>query len=456
MKQRITPDKREVSFNELWWYVLSKWRVFTIGFIIGTIVMAVIASMVNIYSGSSVVFMSEDELEASLTQSQLDEVDRTVVMNKEYQEAVAVNKDSYIMKLNASMSYRYNCQFYVTADTIEETENIMELLRGRVKGTQVVDAINALNIFGMDESDMDGIIVATYVGGVLDVTVYGKETDVKAIGAVISNELKVYSQELKDLVGKFQMATLNENVSKASSLQIRELQEYRNEDMKFMQTVLNERVSSLSANQKSLYDIKIGANPANSNAAIINTVKRMNGVHVILGSIMAVMIMVFVAIIRFLAGPKLRSVNEIDQVYNVEILGKIISEKNSSGLDRAVAVKRHHYNGLNDTEEQIEYLANSIINKCNINGLTNVTLCNVDNNEIEIKEKIKTSLEKNGIACDFVKDIVRNSDALNKIINTKNTIIIGQTDVSLKKNLTDEVVICDKFGINVIGMIVLI
>ena len=456
MKQRITPDKREVSFNELWWYVLSKWRVFTIGFVIGTIVMAVIASMVNIYSGSSVVFMSEDELEASLTQAELDEVDRTVVMNKEYQDAVDVNKESYIMKLNASMSYRYNCQFYVSANSVEATENIMELLRGRVKGTQVVDAINALNIFGMDESDMDGIIVATYVGGVLDVSVYGKETDVKAIGEVISNELKNYSEELKGLVGKFQFATLNENVSKANSLQIRELQEYRNADMNFMQTVLNNKISSLSINQKSLYDIKIGVNPANSNAAIITTVKKMNAVHVILGSIMAVMIMVVVAIIRFLTGPKLRSVNEIDQVYNVEILGKIISEKNSSGLNRAVAVKRHHYNGLNDTEEQIEYLANSIFNKCNINGLTNVTLCNVDNNEIEIKEKIKTSLEKNGIVCDIVKDIVWNSDALNKIINTKNTIIIGQTDVSLKKNLTDEVVICDKFGINVIGMIVLI
>ena len=360
------------------------------------------------------------------------------------------------MKLNASMSYRYNCQFYVSANSVEATENIMELLRGRVKGTQVVDSINALNIFGMDESDMDGIIIASYVGGVLDVSVYGKETDVKAIGEVISNELKNYSEELKDLVGKFQFATLNENVSKANSLQIRELQEYRNQDMKFMQTVLNDKISSLSINQKSLYDIKIGANPANSNAAIINTVKKMNAVHVVLGAIMAVMIMVVVAIIRFLAGPKLRSVNEVDQVYNVEILGKIISEKNSTGLDKIFAVKRHHYNGLNETEEQIEYIANSIAKQCETKGYNRINLCCSEAREQKLIGELVDALNKKGIACDLLKNLMWETNAVNRMADDKNTVVVAQFDVTKKRILEEELVLCDKFEANLMGMIVLI
>ena len=456
MNQRITPDKREVSFNELWWYVLSKWRVLIVGFVIGTVVMAAIASMVNLYSGNKVVFMDEEDIRASLTQEQLAEVDRTVELYEEYQDSVDVNKNSYIMKLNAGMSYRYNCQFYVAADTVEATENLMELLKARVKGEQVVDAIAALNIFGMDESDMDGIITAAYVGGVLDISIYGKENDVKAIGDIVSNELKTYSKELQTLVGKFELSMLNESVSKANSSQIREIQEYRKADMKYMQTALNEKVAALSYNQKSIYDIEIGVNTAGSNAAIINSVKRMNAVHVVLGAVMAVMIMVVVAIIRFLTGPKLRSINEVEQVYNMEILGKIISEKNSKGLDKIFALKRHHYNGLDNSDDQIEYIANAIAKQCMAKEYNRINLCCCDGTEANIKDKLVKALNNKGIACDLLKNLVWETDAVNKMVNDKNTIIIGQIDVTKKRILEEEIGLCDKLEANLMGMLMLI
>ena len=95
MNQRITPDRREISFNELWWYVLSKWRVFTVGFVIGTVIMAVVVGLVNLYSGKDVVFMNEEDLKASLSATQIEEVDRTVELFKEYEAATKVHSKSY-------------------------------------------------------------------------------------------------------------------------------------------------------------------------------------------------------------------------------------------------------------------------------------------------------------------------------------------------------------------------
>lgn len=456
MNQRITPDRREISFNELWWYVLSKWRVFTVGFVIGTVIMAVVVGLVNMYSGKEVVFMTEDELKASLSTAQLEEVDRTYDLFKEYEEATKVYNKSYLMQLNAGMAYKYNCQFYVEAATVEATENIMELLKARAKGAQVVSGIDALEIYGMDESDMDGIIFATYVGGVLDISVFGKKDDVKAIGDIISAELEFYSDELVSLVGKFKLAKLNDSVSKANSQEIRELQEFRKADMKHIESVLNGKVAALSGNQKSLYELRKGGTTAVADKAIINTVKKLNVVHVFVGSVMAVMIMVVVAVIRFLVGPKLRSVNEVEQVYNVEILGKIISDKNSKGLDKIFAVKRNHYSGLNDREGQVEYIANAIYNKCKLNGYTNLTLCYTGDGESDIKEKLSNALKAKGVACELTKDIQWDAKALNEMVSVKNTVVISQIDVTLKKNLMEEVGLCDKLDANLMGMLILI
>ena len=456
MNQRITPDKREISFNELWWYVLSKWRVFTVGFVIGTVIMAVVVGVVNFYSGKNVVFMTEEELKASLNATQIEEVDRTVEMFKEFEVATKVHNKSYLMQLNAGMAYKYNCQFYVEAGTVEDTENIMELLKARAKGTQVVSGIDALEIYGMDESDMDGIIFATYVGGVLDISVYGKKDDVKAIGDIISAELEFYSDELKELIGNFELAKLNDSVSKANSQQIRELQTFRKDDMKHMESVLNGKIATLSANQKNLYELLKGDSASVADKVIINTVKKLNIVHIFIGSVMAVMIMAVVAVIRFIAGPKLRSVNEVEQVYNVEIFGKIISNKNSKGLDRVLAVKRNHYNGLGKLEEQIDYIANSIYNKCKLNEYTNITLCYSGDSESEIIEKLNSALGKKGVVCSLVKNVEWDTKTLNEMVNIKNTVVIGQIDVTLKKNLMEEVGLCDKLDVNLMGMLILI
>lgn len=456
MNQRITPDRREISFNELWWYVLSKWRVFTVGFVIGTVIMAVVVGLVNLYSGKNVVFMTEEELKASLNVTQLEEVDRTVELFKEYETATKVHNKSYLMQLNAGMAYKYNCQFYVEASTVEDTENIMELLKARAKGAQVVSGIDALEIYGMDESDMDGIIFASYVGGVLDISVFGKKDDVKAIGDIISAELEFYSEELTKVVSKFTLTKVNGSVSKANSQEIRELQEFRKDDMKHMESVLTDKVNALSANQKSLYELQKGGDAAVADKAIINTVKKLNVVHVLIGSVMAVMIMVVVAVIRFIAGPKLRSVNEVEQVYNVEILGKIISDKNGKGLDKIFAVKRNHYSGLSNREEQVDYIANAIYNKCSINDFTNLTLCYCGDGENDIKDKLHKALKEKGLNCDLAKDIQWNAKALNELVNTKNTVIISQIDVTLKKNLMEEVGLCDKLDVNLMGMLILI
>ena len=456
MNQRITPDRREISFNELWWYVLSKWRVFIVGFVIGTVIMAVVVGLVNMYSGKNVVFMTEEELKASLSATQVEEVDRTVELFKEYEAASKTHSTSYLMQLNAGMAYKYNCQFYVEAASVEDTENIMELLKARAKGAQVVSGIDALEIYGMDESDMDGIIFASYVGGVLDISVFGKKDDVKAIGDIISAELEFYSEELTELIGKFKLAKLNASVSKANSQEIRELQEYRKDDMKHMESVLTAKVNTLSANQKSLYELHKGGDAAVADKVIINTVKKLNVVHVFIGSVMAVMIMVVVAVIRFIVGPKLRSVNEVEQVYNVEILGKIISDKNSKGLDKIAAVKRNHFSGINNREEQVDYIANAIYNKCRINDYSSLTLCYCGDGEKDIKEKLYNALKEKGLECDFAKDIQLDAKSLNEMVNAKNTVIISQIDVTLKKNLMEEVGLCDKLDVNLMGMLILI
>lgn len=456
MNQRITPDRREISFNELWWYVLSKWRVFIVGFVIGTVIMAVVVGLVNMYSGKAVVFMTEEELKASLSTTQIEEVDRTYDLLKEYEEATRVYNKSYLMQLNAGMAYKYNCQFYVEADTVEDTENIMELLKARAKGAQVVSGIDALEIYGMDESDMDGIIFATYIGGVLDISVFGKKDDVKAIGDIISAELEFYADELVGLVGKFKLAKLNGSVSKANSQEIRELQEFRKDDMKHMESVLTAKVNGLTGNQKSLYELRKGGETAVADKAIINTVRKLNAGHVFVGSVMAVMIMVVVAVIRFLAGPKLRSVNEVEQVYNVEILGKIISDKNAKGLDKIFSVKRNHFSGLDNREEQVDYIANAIYNKCKINDYTNLTLCYCGDGEKDIKEKLHNALKERGIVCEVAKDIQWDAKALNEMVNAKNTVIISQIDVTLKKNLMEEVGLCERLGVNLMGMLILI
>ena len=453
MKQRITPDNREISLIELWWYVLSKWRVLIIGFLIGTIIMTGVVLVMNYYSNNSVVFMEEDELKSSLDNEQLQEVDIAVDMYNNYKDTQKSNSNSYLMMINPSMAYKFECQFYVEKD---DPESVMELLKARAKGSEVNKKILALNIAGLNEADIDSVIEATYVGGVLNIVVYGMKDDVEVIGNIITEEIKNYAANILITVGKFDILLMNSSVSGANSKEIRNVQEMRKSDLKFLSNTLNEKIATLNTEQRNLYEIYINGNNSSPSTLILNSVKKLNAVHVITGAVVTVMIMVIVAVFRFIAGPKLRSVKETEQVYDVEIFGKILSDKNKKGPDKVIAIKRHQYNGLENTDAQIRYIANIIAVKCKKTGVQNVSLCCTEDGETNIKQSLVEELKKQDITCNVLNNVINDYQSVDEMVECKNAIILGQIDVTYKKNFNEELEVCDKLLVNLMGMIMLI
>ena len=61
-----------------------------------------------------------------------------------------------------------------------------------------------------------------------------------------------------------------------------------------------------------------------------------------------------------------------------------------------------------------------------------------------------------GIGCDYGEDINSDVNSFERITNIKNVVFVEQIGVTNKSNFEDEIELCDKCSVNILGIIVVI
>lgn len=460
MKSRINRDEREISISELWWYVISKWKWLVIGMVVGALLMGAFGAY-KAYSANNAENSKEIAME-DLTEEEQEEVKALIEDYEFYQAEVERLENNYLMNLNYTDVYRCLFSYYIDTDysynylDVQEdyATELVSVYKTYVGSDEVRHKIMELNIEGLDEIDLNYIISTSNEGNILRVVVYGNEEGYTSISEVIKTAIEEYQSIASEYIGEHKLVAISSDTIKAYSEIIKNRQRMQEEYLKCLSDELVATETIMSEKQVLVYENSIADNDETSSDITSEiTTSLVNKKYIVVGTLGGMSIVVVIVIVTFMAGKKIKSVSELNQVYGVDVLGKILKD----GRSCRYAIKNINKINTDETETiQKKYITETILNKCKQNSITKIAFCStVSGLTEEFSDAIKV-LNDAGIDSKCVTNINCDSEALNVAVKSRNVIIVEQLNVTTKNNISAEIETCDKLSINIVGLILVI
>lgn len=468
MKSRINNDEREISLIELWWYTLSKWKALIIGFGIGALLLSGLGYYKS-YSDASnsakrheaMINKTADEILGGFTDKERRQIEIAADLYDRYIEEYNNIDLNYVMTLDADKVDKALLQYMVDINyiidyngkTIENyTNDILKMYVSSVRTQEFKEEVMKLGIDNLEEKDIDFLINASYNGNILEFSIFGHGDDCVKIAEIIKNNIDNSFVYISQGIGEHEIELLNENNTQVYSATIKSSQTTKRSDLKVMKENSDAIVEKMSAKQIAAYNTLKYKIDSGSTDKKFETPTYDIKTALIGGFIGLIIVLAFI-IVTFMFGRKLHSINDVEQVYNVCLLGKII-QKNSTKIKKVIDKRRVQINCKQNTDEQIDYVVNTIVSKCKNEALEELYIAYDKSVNIETVDAMNKQIKALGMQVKSGVHVTEKTEALQNATKCKNIVFVEKLDSSERDIIAEEVQICDRLNINIIGLVI--
>ena len=222
-------------------------------------------------------------------------------------------------------------------------------------------------------------------------------------------------------------------------------------------TKLKSYINGFSEEQTKYFELlKIREN----NTTSLVTVKRSVSIkYILLGAVLGLIIAAVVIAVKYAVTKTVKTVDDLENGYGFQILGVFdadneFDKKHKTRFDKAIKRARNKNKKKLSLEENLALTATKIqlaAEKANIKNICVVMNIEDENGIIEklinkFDDKLKTVI---------IKNILAKADALQNMSEMEGAILLEQLELSVDKDIHDECMLCIKYGINIIGTIIL-
>lgn len=475
MKSRINRDEREISIRELWWYTLSKWKCLIAGFVVGALLLGGLQYFSEYKDEKQQVETDNktvEELMADFTDKGKQQIQLAVDLYERYIEEYNNIDFNYVMTMDADRVNRALLQYRVDTDYIIDyngittenyTNDVLKMYASAVKTQEFRNNIMNLGLDNLKEEDLDYLVTVSYTGKILEFNIFGHDGDITKIAEVVKNTVDNSYEAITSGVGEHKIVFLNEDKSQVYSATIKGAQSTKRNNLKELQSSCDSVVNKMAEEQKSVYEILKNqidyeySSSEDSGEMVANernwgtSVTKM----VFIGGFVGVVLVLMILIFNYILSKKFRSINDVEQVYNVNLLGRIF-EADSKKLEHYFERKRAQIVYNLKTEEQIAYVVDVIVQKCHNESVESLYIAYDAAINASTADQINKQLKENGINVQSGSSVIQSTEALNNAAKNKNIILVDRLDRSERALITEEIQVCDKLNINIVGMIVTI
>jgi len=215
---------REVSFRELWYYLLSKWKIFVISFA-GVLVLA--GAFYAYKANNTVVNQNSDEIDIGIL-SNLDETDSILVEEifkkySEYDQLEKTIENSYVYTMDSYNVYRLQKKYYLDTDYVinynediysDYSNELIDAYRLFAVDDVIKNRLLNLGIEGLNFMDLDYMISSSTYGKVVSFYYRARsEADCRLISEEVDKYLKENYNLLNETIGKHTFTFINESMN---------------------------------------------------------------------------------------------------------------------------------------------------------------------------------------------------------------------------------------------------
>lgn len=452
MKSRINRDEREISISELWWFVISKWKWLVIGMVVGALLMGAF----SVYKSKSVGDTTKEYTMDSLTQEEQEEVNKLIEDYKFYQSEEERLENNYLMGLDYNtivyclVTYYIDTEYSYNYTEVKENyaSTLVSMYKTYAHSNEVHDKIMELNILGLEEADLPHLYGASSEGYIVKIGGYASAEDSELIIETISKALEAYHDEATELVGEHKLIKISVDTRETYSDSIKNRQTFNDATIEKLNSEIEDTKKSFSEAQLAVF---MKETQGTSNATVVKQV--INIKYIIVGAAGGVLLIAIIIVIVYLSGKKIYSVREIKQVYDINIFGSILRDESSN---KFFLKKLNRINTDINEAEQKAYISKTIEHTCKQSDITELYICSSVSGMENCVKEIVEMLGKVGIKCNYGENINSDVNEFEKMTNNKNIVLVEQLNVTNKSSFENEIEICDKHLINILGMIAIV
>lgn len=482
----------DIEIKDLLWEFVRRWRMIVILAVICGMALAAYQYRVDSNKTDVVtVKKTQEQLEQSMGQQDLDEVAAAVALKRQMDEKSTYMENSVLMQVNAYEENTVVLQYYVRAENKEVATEVASVYRAYVNDDALAQAIidegnyelqpmylaelisinkEENNLYIQAENEEESVN--------LNVTSSAKERSfsIKVIGAT-KEEAEILAVAVKDALQKYsamaasigthQLELVGENSSIIVDQSLAELQNRNATAIKTIGNNLDKMKNEMTSDQISLYVYRTtipteGAENSSNGNTTIQKGAQISFKHFFIGMIVGIILACGLIFVFYLFAPALRNSEEIKTLYGVKVIGlvhdsKFQKKKLFGFIDRFIEKLQNRKKKSLSYEQEIQIVCANILLDCQKNEIKEVYLTSSIGEDIpeEVRNTIAMKCEENGIHITSGNAICYDAEALKQLAQIGNVIFIEKKRNSLYDELYSEISLCKEHNIHVIGMIVL-
>ncbi len=466
--------ERELSLLDLIFDILLHWRSIIVAMLIGAVVLGGF-SYAQSYRASQVRPADEDtegvqeDIESKLTEEEIQNVKKTLLFEQKLEEELNYQKQSILLQLASNIVQKAEITFKVSADDSEQAYDIERVYEDAVISGELSEKLSdeyvfsvsaASELVNLERGSEEAVIgTDTFKISVIhyDAAVCKQMTE--SIVDFVDEKCKGFQKTL----GAHDIEVVNQSVTMMRDTGI---MDYQNQYNMYLRNLVNDIAVAKEAFsdvelEYYIFETSVSEEADNDNVEAIETeIAVTSGIslkYIILGMILGAFILVFWYFIAYIINGKVRTTDNLYDIYDIPQLGKIktlSTEKKLFGFVDKWIISLRDFNKRSFIEEEALELASvSIKMAAGKKNLDTVYLvgCNLRNRTLSVCEQLKERLKKDSIHIEILNNVLYDAQAMCDLEKAQAVVLLETVGSTLYSEIARELELFNRQGVCVLG-----
>ncbi len=489
-------ENKTLYVNDIIMRCLLKWKIAIIAAILG----AAALSAFGVYRQQKAreeMMVSIDETDAyaaaaaeaeeNLTDTQIAEVylalDRYVAYQRNYNELYDYYFGSVIGQIDATavdtvtLSYYLDTHFKVTYPEIQATDpidSIFAYITGNFVNSELCSNISQIIGEDLEEQYIPQLVGAWRSGNILYVSVKGRdENECNRMAELTKLRVNTLSKEAQETIADFDITFMESKYNRAPDGGLMDSQFNQSNRMYTYQNAMNSTLSYMSEDQRQLLKMltfekleqekqeKIDAGllepeeEPEPEPVVVPEIDYIQSKYLLVGAFLGIFVVGGCILLQILLGGRLLTQNDIRDVTGIARLGTWNAGKAPRGLDKWI-IKAFGGDGVQFSADESRGMTAAGIRlmsekegykRLYITGTSNDAAANVE------AEKLAELLGKAGVNAQYGRSILYDAESLEAMTQSDAVVLLEKIDVSKDSEIREEISICNRQQIPIMGYI---
>lgn len=438
-----------VSVKELVYRILKKWKYLIVAAILGAVIFDVLGVYIAYTDYKDKQPIPENvvnEYKNGLSENEQEEVNQAFeaykVYKRQYDENVEYINNSILMNMNVNnaitvqLNYYFDNKFELVYPVIDKTNNINDVMNAFVQKVTSDDTINKIKEkldYDIDNKYLKELIAAnsSQADQTLTIWIYANTDELaEKISEVINTVIEDYISEAKGEFGEFEVSNTGSDKTMALDQYVKEYQQNQIVGINNLKESIQNVGDNLDNSQKEYYDILV---KNNENVSTEFKKQYIKVKYIVLGILCGIIFITGIIVLRYILQKSIRNVNDLHALYDLYNIGV--------------------YNKAEDKD--INKFAKQIIVMAKKNNINQIALISsAQSSELyDVIQKLKYGIK------DTVKSVYVGMgeseilECVDKLEKMDGVIFIEEKNVSTYLQVEQNIKICTKCNLNIIGNI---